>query len=200
MTKAGTIRYIKKAKKSKSVIYILRDFDGNVIDVTNNNDHSIKYFESNGNELTEWQYHRLDYAAKYQNGIKAVAIKNTDEGYEEEHPFVFDAEFEIVGASGGKSYDSLTLALINGPGVDLGYNWQTGERLRGPRKFAITTHNYYNLLKLIKDKHQDFSYIIRQNYDSANWNNLEVQGYRGRWVFEFNKYTLAVKPYVEKDD
>lgn len=193
------IKYIKKAKKSKCVVYILRDFDGNIIDVTDNNHIGDKYFEANGNELTYNQYNQLDYKSKYQSGIKTVAIKAIDEGYEEEHPFVFDAEFEIVGTSGGQSYDSLTLNLVNGPRIKEEHDWQTGSIEKVARNFAITTTNYYNLLKLIKNKHPDFGHIIKQNYNPAYWNNLEVVGYRGRWVFEFNKYTLAVKPYVEKE-
>ncbi len=180
------IKFIKNLKKSKITFYILRDFDGNIIDATTETTQGYRYYKGN-NEISYEEYANFSWSQHRQLNIRQVPIPITELNYEECKPFAFEASFKIVGYSSTTNCDLLEFELLNAPNISGNDE---------PFQVSITTASFAKLIQLLESDPKNFRAIISSDYSPSTWNNTKLIGFKGLWKFEFNKSVLAVTPYV----
>lgn len=187
------IKYVKDTKKTRTIVYILRDFDGEIIDVSNNDNDGEVYY-NNGSEITQREYQETYWKnGRYNPAITKKTKLKTNRGFEKVHPFVFDADFSFLkNGYGGVSYDAFIFELLDGPDIVEEFDWQTQTYSCRPFRVNITASNFSTLMGLVNSDEPQFELLT----DSSS-GKTKITGFRGRWIFEFNKSALAVKPYIE---
>lgn len=108
---------IEKTKRTKVKLYILRDFDGKILDITNNPVSRTEYeydgikYRSREDYDKNGPYSIGLYDHKVWQNTKKIDIKCIEDGYEERfNDFIFEANVEIgIGSNGGMHYDSIQL-------------------------------------------------------------------------------------------
>lgn len=163
-------------KKSKVVLYVLKDRSGEIVDVSRE-EKADKYYIYNGNIVSYDELSLLvpDYwkRREYEHQRKLT----TDYGYEEVKKFIFRTGFKVCGSGGSWSgADLMHLSDVNGA---------MNPNKNKASEYGITVGNLYEYFELA-GKGGDFS------IDTVNGEVV----LNGVWEFDCNKSRLCVMPYT----